>query len=66
VYVDTQPSDDAARRSNSFGASACRHAAAMGQRAVWLDSQSTAALRTTTYRRPHRRNAVDAQALSGL
>jgi hypothetical protein len=56
VYVDTQLSEDATRRANSSGPKGCHGATVMRQRAAWLASQASAALRTTTYRL-HRDNA---------
>jgi hypothetical protein len=56
VYVDTQLSEDAARRANRPGPKGCRDATVMRQRAAWLASQASAPLRTTTCR-PHRDNA---------
>ena len=65
MYVDTQLSEDAARRANRPGPKGCQGAAAMRQRAAWPDSQSGAAPRTTTCR-PHLGNAGYAETVNRL
>ena len=65
MYVDTQLSEDAARRANSPGPSGCHGAPVMRQRAAWLASQASAAPRVTTWR-AHRDNAGYAETLSRL
>ncbi|GLQ51706.1 hypothetical protein GCM10010872_31550 [Dyella flava] len=65
MYVDTQLSEDAARRANSPGPKGCRGASTMRQRAAWLASQASAAPCTTTWR-THRGNAGYAETLNRL
>ncbi|GFZ86595.1 hypothetical protein GCM10011408_01280 [Dyella caseinilytica] len=65
MYVDTQLSEDTARRANRPGPSGCHGAAAMRQRATWPYIEYGAAPRTTTCR-PLRDNAGYVETLNRL